>query len=132
MSRGNADLALLMYELFNRRDLDGLLALMHDDVEIEPRFGALEGEYRGREGVRRWWTNLLASLPDYTAEVEALDDVGGMTLGQIRGTAHGAASSAPVVETWWQLIGWSDGKCIWWRNFATKPEALAASRLRAR
>ena len=55
-----------------------------------------------------------------------------MTLGRIRGTAHGAASAAPVVETWWQLIRWGDGRCMWWRNFASEAEALAAVRLQAR
>jgi ketosteroid isomerase-like protein len=132
MSREYVDLVLLMYELFNRRDRDRFLALMHDAVEIEPRVGALEGDYRGHEGVDRWWSDLLDFLPDYAAEVEGLDDLGDMTLGQIRGTAHGSASSTPVVETWWQLIRWSDGRCIRWRNFATEAEALAAIRLGAR
>jgi ketosteroid isomerase-like protein len=76
MSRENVDLAVLMYEAFNRRDLEGMLALMHDEVEIEPRLGALEGDYRGHEGVRRWWSNLLGFFPDYTAAVEELDDLG--------------------------------------------------------
>ena len=131
MSRENVELALLMYEAFNRRDLDRFLALMHDEVEIEPRLGALEGDYRGHEGVRRWWSNLLDVLPDYTAEVEELDGLGDMTLGRIRGRGRGAASSAPVVETWWQLIRWRDGKCIWWRNFATEAEAVGAIRVQA-
>jgi ketosteroid isomerase-like protein len=131
MSRENLDLVLLMYEAFNRRDLDRFLALMHDEVEIEPRLGALEGDYRGHEGVRRWWSDLLNALPDYAAEVEELDDLGDMTLGQIRGTAHGASSSTPVVETWWQLIRSSDGKCIWWRNFATEGGALETIGLEA-
>jgi SnoaL-like domain len=104
---------------------------MHDEVEIEPRLGALEGEYRGQEGVRRWWSNLLDALPDYTAEVEELEGVGAVTIGRIRGRAHGAGSSAPVVETWWQLIRWRDGKCIWWRNFATEAEAIEAIRVQA-
>jgi len=132
MSRENVDLAVLLYEAFNRRDLDALLALKHDEVEIEPRIGALEGDYRGHEGVRRCWGNLLEFLPDYAAEVEELDDLGDMTLGQIRGTAQGAASSTPVLENWWQLIRWSDGRCIWWRNFATEAEALGAIRVQAR
>ena len=131
MSRENLDLVLLMYEAFNRRDLDRFLALMHDEVEIEPRLGALEGDYRGHEGVRRWWSDLLNALPDYAAEVEELDDLGDMTLGQIRGTAHGASSSTPVVETWWQLIRSSDGKCIWWRNSATEGGALETIGLEA-
>jgi len=29
--------------------------------EIEPRLGALEGDYRGHEGVRRWWSDLLGT-----------------------------------------------------------------------
>ena len=120
-SRENLDLALLLYEAFNRRDLEAMLALMHDEVEIEPGLGALEGDYRGHEGVRRRWSDLL---PDYDAEIEELDDLGEMTLRRIRGKGHGAASAAPVVETWWQLIRWSDGKCVWWRNFATEAEAL--------
>src|SRR4051794_14399800 len=124
MSRENVDLALLMYEIFNRRDLDAMLVLMHDEVEIEPRLGALEGDYRGHGGVRRWWSDLLDFLPDYTAEIAELQDLGDMTLGQIRGRAHGAASTTSVVETWWQLIWWHDGRCVWWRNFATKADAL--------
>ena len=124
MSRENVDLALLMCAIFNRRDLDALLALMHDEVEIEPRFGTLEGDYRGHDGVRRWWSDLLDFLPDYRAEIVEVQDLGDMTLGQIRGRAHGAVSTAPVVETWWQSIRWRDGQCIGWRNFATKADAI--------
>jgi ketosteroid isomerase-like protein len=124
MSAEKLDLALLLYEAFNRRDLDRILELMHDEVEIEPRLAAMEGDYRGHEGVRRWWSNLLDFLPDYTAEVEELHDLGDMTLGRIRGQGHGAASGTPVVETWWQSIRWRDGRCIRWRNFATEGEAL--------
>ena len=124
MSHENLDLALLMYEAFNRRDLDAVLALMHDEVEIEPRLGVLEGDYSGHEGVRRWWNSLLDFIPDYTAEVEELHDLGDMTLGCIRGRGHGAASSAPLAETWWQSISWRDGLCVWWRNFATEAEAV--------
>jgi ketosteroid isomerase-like protein len=132
MSRENVDLARRMYEIFNRRDLDALLALMHDEVEIEPRLGALEGDYRGHEGVQRWWSDLLDFLPDYTAEITEVQDFGDMTLGQIRGRAHGAVSTAPVVETWWQSIRWRDGRCIWWRNFATKAGALKTIELETR
>ena len=124
MSRENVDLVLRMYESFNRRDLGAILALMDDEVVIEPRLGALEGDYRGHAGVRRWWADLLGFLPDYEAEIAAVEDHGDMTLGQISGRAHGAASATPIVETWWQSIRWRDGRCIWWRNFATKADAL--------
>lgn len=131
MSRENVDLVLRLYEVFNGRDLDAMLALMHDEVVIEPRLGALEGDHRGLEGVRRWWTDLLDLLPDYTAEIASVQDLGEVTLGQIRGRAHGAASTAPIVETWWQSIRWRDGRCIWWRNFSTHADALETIELEA-
>jgi ketosteroid isomerase-like protein len=37
MSRENLDLALLMYEVFNRRDLDAMFALAHDQVVLRSR-----------------------------------------------------------------------------------------------
>ncbi len=129
MSRENVDLTLLMYDAFNRRELDAMLELMDDEVEIEPRIVTLEGAYRGQEGVRRWWSDLLDFLPDYTAEIEELHDLGDMTLAQVRGIAHGVASTAPIDETWWQSIRWQDGLCIWWRNFASEAEALETTRL---
>jgi len=129
MSRENVDLTLHMYDVFNRRDLDAMLALMHDEVEIKPRMVALEGGYRGHEGVRRWWSDLLDSLPDYSAEIEELHDLGDTALARIRGVAHGVTSTAPIAETWWQTIRWRDGLCIWWRNFATEAEALETTRL---
>lgn len=130
MPRENLDLALLMYEVFNRRDLDAMLALMDDEVEIESRLTTMEGGYHGHEGMRRWWSNLLDALPDYTAEVEELHDLGDITLLKVRGRAHGAASSTPVIETFWQPIRWRDGMCIWWRNCATEVEALDAIEVR--
>ena len=129
MSRENLDLALLMYEVFNRRDIDAMLALMHDEVEIESRLVAMEGSYNGHDGVRRWWSNLLDVLPDYTGEIEELHDLGDITLLKVRGRAHGAASKSPVVETFWQPIRWRGGLCIWWRNCATEAEALEAIEL---
>jgi SnoaL-like protein len=91
----NVDLALRMYEVFNRRDLDAMLALMHDEVEIEPRLGALEGDYRGHAGVRRWWSDLLDFFPDYAAEIVEVQDLGDMTLGQIRGRAPALRAPRP-------------------------------------
>lgn len=131
MSSENAGLARLFCEAFNRRDLDAVLALMHEDVEIEPRIGALEGGYVGHAGVRRWWVQLLAAFPDYDAQIEEIRDFGDMTLGRLRGRARGAASTTPVVETWWQTTTWRDEKCIRWRNFATESEALETIRREA-
>jgi hypothetical protein len=52
MSRENLDLALLMYEVFNRRDLDTMLALARDQVEIESRLVTM-GAAHTHDGMRR-------------------------------------------------------------------------------
>jgi ketosteroid isomerase-like protein len=126
MSDQNVELARRAYDAFNGRDLDGLLSLTHDEVVVESRLVAIEGGYRGLEGMRRWWENLFEFIPDYTIEVQSLRDLGETTLAHLRCTGHGAGSSTPLVETVWQPIRWRDGKCIWWRNFQTEAEALEA------
>jgi ketosteroid isomerase-like protein len=129
MSEENVDRALRAYDAFNRRDLDAFLELTHEEVEVETRLAAMEGGYHGHEGTRRWWSDLLDVLPDYTVEVEEVRDLGDVTVAHLRARGHGDASATPVVETVWQLVRWRDGKCVWWRNFSTEAEALEAAGL---
>ncbi len=124
MSRENAELVLAMYERFNARDLDGALALIDEEIEVESRLVAMEGGYHGHEGLRRWWSDLLDFIPDYRGEVEEVHDLGEVALAHACGLGHGAASATPVVDWFWQPLRFRDGKCIWWRNCALEEEAL--------
>ena len=48
------DLLVLVYESFNRRDIDSILNLMHPEVEWP---NGMEGGWvHGHEGVRAYWT----------------------------------------------------------------------------
>jgi len=123
------ELAYRAVEAFNRRDWDDFVALIDDEVELESRLVAVEGRYRGHEGLRRWWEDILAAFPDYSAEIEVIRDLGDVTLTHIRGWAHGAGSTAPVVDPSWELAKWRDGKLVWWRSYSTEPEALEAAGL---
>ena len=40
----------------------------------------MEGDYRGHDGIRRWWENLLDSFPDFTIKADAVRDHGGLTV----------------------------------------------------
>lgn len=130
MSRENVELGLRAADAFNRRDWDAFVALMDDEVEIESRLVAMEGGYRGHEGLRRWWNHFLGAFPDYTVEIEEVHDLGDVTLAHVRGWGHSAGSDTPIVDPFWQPTRWRDGKCVWWRNCATKAEALEAMALR--
>jgi hypothetical protein len=81
MSQENLELALRAYDAFNRRDWDGFVALMDDDVEIVTRIAAIEGGRHGHEGMRRWWENMLTAFPDYDIEVVDVRDLGGRDVG---------------------------------------------------
>jgi ketosteroid isomerase-like protein len=129
MSQENVELYHRAIDAYNRRDLDGFLALMDDDVEAVSRLAAIEGGYHGHAGTRRWWENLFEILPDITVEVIEVRDRGDQTLATIRLRGHGADSKAPFDERAWQLGRWREGKCIWWQILATESEALEAAGL---
>jgi hypothetical protein len=57
-------------------------------------------------------------------EVRDLDDQ--LTLATIRLIGHGAGSAAPTDQATWQVGRWRRGKCVWWRAFQTRTEALEA------
>ena len=53
MSQENVEAHKRAIEAFNRRDLDTILALAHEQVVVEPRRAAMEGGFDGYDGVRR-------------------------------------------------------------------------------
>jgi SnoaL-like domain len=129
MSQEHVETALAMSDAFNRRDWDAFVALTHDEIQVESRLVAMEGAFKGHEGLRRWWDNFLGVFPDYKIDIEELRDLGDVTLAHIRGWGHGAGSGAPLIDPFWQPLRWREGKCVWWRNCATEVEALEAAGL---
>jgi ketosteroid isomerase-like protein len=126
MSQENVELYHRSVDAFNRRDLDALLALMDDDVEVVSRLVAIEGSLKGHDGMRRWWKSWLDVWPDYKIEVVEVRDLGDVTLATLRALGHGAGSDVPFEDTAWQLARWRRGKCVLWRVFNNRNEALDA------
>jgi ketosteroid isomerase-like protein len=115
-------------EAFNRRDLDGFLAHADPDVEFTPYVVALEGNYHGHDGVRRWWEDLFDVFPDWQVEVAGIREFGDRTLATLHARGHGGGSETPVDQYLWQLATWSaDGKLAAWTNYADETEALEAA-----
>jgi hypothetical protein len=132
MSRENVDALHQAIDAFNRRDLDAYLATNEPGVEFTPYERALEGlgPYRGHDGVRTWWEDSFAALPDLNAELHEVRDLGKITLarGRLRGT--GAGSGASFERTLWLANEWRDKKVVWWCAFESEAEALEAATLR--
>jgi ketosteroid isomerase-like protein len=131
MSQENVELAYRAYDAVRRRDLDAHLAVYDPDVEIEPLTGVAVGtSYRGHNGVRRWWEDILSTFPDFAVEVLEARDLGDVVLTALRMRGHGAGSDVLVEQTLWQVIEWRDKRCIWWGSYASEREALDAVGLR--
>jgi ketosteroid isomerase-like protein len=119
------------HEAFNRRDLDGYLALNDPDVEFTPYERVIEGlgPYRGHDGVRTWWEETLEILPDLRVELEDVRGFGDLTLvrGYLRG--RGAGSGASFKRTYWGVFRWHNQRIVWWHAFQSEAEALEAAGL---
>jgi ketosteroid isomerase-like protein len=131
MPQENVERAYRVWDAVSRRDLDAHLALYDPDVEIEPRTAVAVGiSYRGQDGVRRWWDDMLSAFPDIGMEVLEARDLGDLTLTATSIRGHGAGSDVLVEQTLWQVIEWRDKKCVWWGSFGSEREALEAMGLR--
>jgi ketosteroid isomerase-like protein len=130
MSEQNVELYRRGIEAFNRRDLDAFLALAHPDVVGISRVLAIEREtYRGYDGTREWWNDLLGVFPDFTIEIVWVRDTGDLTVSELRNRARGEGSDA-LVEHVWQVSEWRDGRVVRWQIHESEQAALEAAGLR--
>ena len=129
MSQQHVELASRSFDAVNRRDLDGPLALMDDDVEGVSVIAAMEGGLHGRDGMRRWWESWLSAFPDYKIEVDEGRDRGDFVFAAFHAHGHGAGSQLPLEETGWHASRWRREKCVWWCVCPTWRAALEAAGL---
>ena len=130
MSEQNVELYRRGIEAFNRRDLEAFLALADPEVVGMSRVLAVEGgAYRGHDGTREWWKDLLDVFPGFTIEIVWVRDVGDLTVSELRNSAHGEVSAAPLEEFVWQVSEWRDRRVVRWQMYASEREALQAAGL---
>jgi ketosteroid isomerase-like protein len=112
----------------NRGDLEGFLATVHPEVEFTSLIAEAEGEtFRGHDGVRRWWHQVVSPLGGLNAEPEEVRDLGETALARVAATYR--PRGVEVRQTIWNVVRYRDGKAIWWEFFRTEEEALEAAGL---
>ena len=123
-SQTNVELTRRAFQAYNDRDLDAVLVGLDEDVEAFPRLAAVEGGYRGHEGIRRWWAQLLDAFPDFHVEILEVRDLGGFVVLALRLRGRGAESNTPIDAAVWHVNQFRDGKVIGWRVYTSEREAL--------
>jgi ketosteroid isomerase-like protein len=126
VSEENVTLLRAAYAAVNRLDLDGLLATVHSDVEFTSLIAEAEGEtFRGHDGIKRWWTEVVLPLGGLHGELDEIRDLGDTVIARIVATYR--PSGVDVGQTIWQVTRYRDGKSIWWQFFRTEEEAREAA-----
>jgi ketosteroid isomerase-like protein len=116
MSQENVELTRQAYDALNRRDLDAFLVTMDTDVDAVSLLVAMEGDYHGHAGIRRWWESLLNAFPDFAIEVVEVRDLGDVALATLRTRGHGSDTDTPFEMPLWQLV-----RCCFTREFRHSP-----------
>ena len=85
-STNDVELLTRLYERFNARDIEPVLAALHEDVLWA---NGMEGGYvRGREGVRRYWTRQWALIDPHVEPIGFSAGPGGEVVVDVHQTVH--------------------------------------------
>jgi hypothetical protein len=71
---------------------------------VESRLAAMEGGYSGQSGLRRWWDDVIETMPDYRVEIVEVRDFGDAIVARVQGSGSGVTAGAPIVDPFWQVV----------------------------
>ncbi len=127
MSEEDREALRLGYEAYSRGDSDGLLRVMHPDIEIKTiRSG---GPYRGHDEVRRFLEDMREPFEEVMNEPEEWFDHGDRIVVFVRIRARPRGSDAVAENRVGHLWTMRDGKAIRCETFPRREDAFEAARL---
>jgi ketosteroid isomerase-like protein len=130
MSQENMELVRRLETAHNERDIDGMVAGVHPEMEIEliGGFADVMGQriFSGREGVRRFFTDWYATFKTVSVRHEKLLEAGDrvLALSTLRATVEG--SDVPVELPIGSVYSFRDGKVTRFAAYYERREALEA------
>lgn len=127
MAQSDIDVVCGSHDAFRRRDLDAFVEYMDPGIEFTSLVLEVEGTYRGHDGIRSWWNDILDVFPEWQPQVEDARQVGERVLLKVRAEGAGTGSGIDVDRAIWQVAEVRDGRIAAWRFFRTEDEALAAA-----
>jgi hypothetical protein len=115
----------------NARDVDSYLGCCTDDVRLRTPLAPIEGSYEGAAGIRRFFSDVAATGPDFRLEIERIDAVGpNRVLTFMRVVASGRESGVDMGTETTNVYDLVDGKIRWIEIFTDRQEALGAAKSR--
>jgi ketosteroid isomerase-like protein len=127
MPQADVDLVRESHDAFRNRELERWLGYLDPDVEFTSLVLEIEGVYRGHEGARQWWGNVVAVFPDWSPRVVQAREVGERILVQVRAEGRGTGSGIHVERDTWQIAQVRNGRIRAWSFYRSEREALEAA-----
>jgi ketosteroid isomerase-like protein len=139
MSQENVAVVRDMISAVNERDVDGYLDHCTEDIQLHSPWAAVEGVYEGPDAIRRYFSDLGDTIPDFRLTIERLHPIGAdRILAFLSASATGRASglsgnvlpaaTAGAVPTA-NIYDLADGKVSRVRIFLDREEALQVAGL---
>jgi ketosteroid isomerase-like protein len=129
MSTENVEIAKRSVDAFNRRDVDALLELGTADWVLSSQLLDASADFRGREGIERFYAMLSESWEEFRSVVDDYRDLGDRVLLLGRNTARGKGSGVTVDAPTGAVLDFRDGKVSRIRLYLDPGEASRAARL---
>jgi ketosteroid isomerase-like protein len=101
MSQKNVEIVGRAITALNKRDIEDYLGCCTEDVTLRTPLAAVAGAHEGPEGIRRFFSDIEDTGPDFRIEIERMEAFSAeRVLAFVRVTATGRASGVPTqVET---------------------------------
>jgi ketosteroid isomerase-like protein len=132
MSQENVEIVQRSLEAINRGDVEGALSYADPDGELHSAIvGAAEGNvYRGHDGFRRWYADVMQSFEELTTELTEFRDLGEVVVafGHIRARGRESGLELDTATGWVFTV--RNGKVVRAQGYLNREDALKAAGLR--
>jgi ketosteroid isomerase-like protein len=127
MSQENVEVIRRGWRATNRGDVDGLLAVMTDDVDFRPPSHRLDGTvFRGHAGVRAWMERIKETWSELEGSPHVVASVGDQFVMAIDTRGVGHESGVPIHQRAFVVYSVRDGKIAACIAYSSEREALDA------
>ena len=131
MSRENLQIARRAHEALNAGDMDELVALCHQDFELDMSDRVFNpATYRGHEGIRRFYSEVQEVWESYVWEPEQMRDHEDVVVALLRTKGRGRGSGVEIDRRTAMIWTFRRGKALGLRFYRDPETALEAAGLR--
>ena len=126
MPGGNEETVRRAVAAVDQRDIDRYLTFCTEDIELVAPWSEIQGSYEREEGIRRFFSDIEDTQPDFQVEIERLELIGtDRVLTFMRATMSGRTSGIAADLETANVYDLVDGRIRRVRIYADRQEALA-------